>query len=266
MFKIVASDLDGTLLNAEHVVAPYTKSVLQRLLQQGEHFVFATGRHHIDVNHIRKSVGIPAFIITSNGARIHDNENNLIFSKNVDGLLVSEITKLAQHDEKIAIHIFRDNDWLVSRAAEGLENFHKDSGFSYQVFDTKAPPTENIAKIFYISDDHEHLVEYERKLVALYADSISIAFSTPKCLEIMGAGVSKGAALEIVAKLKGLSLDECIAFGDGMNDIEMLQAAKKGLVMGNAPQRVKDAVPHIEVIGLNKDEAVAKYLAANLLK
>ncbi|MGL4920656.1 MAG: HAD hydrolase family protein, partial [Plesiomonas shigelloides] len=65
---------------------------------------------------------------------------------------------------------------------------------------------------------------------------------------------------EQVLPLKGMTLADCIAFGDGMNDLEMLSMVGKGCVMQNAHQRLKDALPDAEVIGDNADEAVAHYL------
>ncbi|RXJ73018.1 sugar/pyridoxal phosphate phosphatase YigL [Veronia nyctiphanis] len=266
MFKIVASDLDGTLLTPDHQIAPYTRDVLQRLHAKGEHFVFATGRHHVDVAGIRENVGIPAFMITSNGARVHDADDNLVFSANVEPELVSQIIALVKDDTTLTCHMYRDHDWLLSRVDEELEKFHTESGFSFAHFDLDTPPVENVAKVFFIRHDHEYLTRYEKLFKETFGDRISVAFSTPFCLEVMGAGVSKGIALEAVAKMKGYTLDDCVAFGDGMNDVEMLEAAGKGLVMATAQDRVKAALPDHEVIGSNADESVAKYLDQHLLK
>jgi len=65
--------------------------------------------------------------------------------------------------------------------------------------------------------------------------------------------------------MQGYQLKDCIAFGDGMNDFEMLSMAGKGLVMGTAHHKVKTALPDIEVIGNCDDEAVAHYIAEHLL-
>ncbi len=265
MYKIVASDLDGTLLTPDHKIAPYTRDVLQRLHNKGEHFVFATGRHHIDVASIRKNVGIPAFMITSNGARVHDADDNLVFSRNVDPELVAELIKMVKDDETVTIHIYRENDWLLNRVDEDLAKYHNESGFSFTEFDPENPPLEDIAKVFFIRHDHDYLTNYEKTFTEKFGDQVSIAFSTPFCLEVMAAGVSKGEALKAVAELKGFSLDECIAFGDGMNDVEMLSAAKKGLIMETAHPRVKATLPDNEVIGSHADEAVARYLEKYLL-
>ncbi|MFD2177158.1 Cof-type HAD-IIB family hydrolase [Veronia pacifica] len=265
MYKIVASDLDGTLLTPDHQIAPFTRDTLQRLHQQGEHFVFATGRHHVDVAGIREKVGIPAYMITSNGARVHDADDNLVFSRNVEPDLVAEIIKMVKDDETLACHMYRDEDWLLSKVDEELEKFHTESGFSFDYFDLNQPPVDNIAKLFFIRHDHEYLARYETMLNDTFGDRISVAFSTPFCLEVMGAGVSKGMALEAVAKMKGFALSDCIAFGDGMNDVEMLSAAAKGLVMATAQDRVKATLPNNEVIGSNAEEAVAHYLEKHML-
>lgn len=76
----------------------------------------------------------------------------------------------------------------------------------------------------------------------------------------MNKGVSKANALEELVERRGYALKDCLVFGDGMNDFEMLKQAGKGCVMGNADPRLKEALPNNEVIGFNKDEAVARYI------
>ncbi len=76
----------------------------------------------------------------------------------------------------------------------------------------------------------------------------------------MAGGVSKGHALDQVAKTIGYSLADCISFGDGMNDKEMLSMAGKGIIMGNSQQRLKELLPELEVIGTNGEEAVSHLL------
>ncbi len=70
---------------------------------------------------------------------------------------------------------------------------------------------------------------------ARWGDRVNVSFSTLTCLEVMAGGVSKGHALEAVAKMLGYTLSDCIAFGDGMNDAEMLSMAGKGLHHGQRP-------------------------------
>ncbi|WP_413113077.1 Cof-type HAD-IIB family hydrolase [Thaumasiovibrio sp. DFM-14] len=264
MYKIIASDLDGTLLTPEHEIAPYSREILCQLHERGEHFVFATGRHHLDVARIRENVGIPAYMITSNGARVHDANDNLIFAANVDAEIVVSLIEMVKDDPNLLIHLYQGDKWLISKESEELRTYHKESGFSYELFDINTPPTNDIAKIFITYPDHEYLATYESRFNAAFTDQASIAFSTPWCLEVMGQGVSKGAALDAVAALKGYTLKDCIAFGDGMNDKEMLEMAGKGLIMGTAHDKLKQALPTLDVIGSNREEAVAHYLNTHL--
>lgn len=265
--QIVASDLDGTLLAPNHQLSEFAKQTLKALHDQGYTFVFATGRHHVDVAGIRAQTGIPAYMITSNGARVHDQQDQLMYSNNVPAELVQPIIDIVKNDPTLFVHIYQNDHWLMDRDDETLRHFHEDSGFTYQLFDINQAPTDGIAKIFFThpAQDHEHLVMFENELRAAFGEKLNIAFSTPWCLEVMAKEVSKGDALQVVAQSLGLGLQNCIAFGDGMNDVEMLSMAGKGLVMATSHEKVKRALPDNEVIGSNADDAVAHYLQQHLL-
>jgi len=265
--KIVASDLDGTLLAPNHQLSDFTKLTLKKLHEQGYTFIFATGRHHVDVAGIRQIAGIPAYMITSNGARVHDQNDQLMYSQNVPQELVQPVIDIVRQDPNIFIHMYQNEDWLLDREDEMLAKFHSESGFSYKRFEADNAPSDGIAKVFFThpEQDHEHLVTFEQKLKETFGDKLNVTFSTPWCLEVMTAEVSKGHALDAVAKSLNLTLDNCVAFGDGMNDAEMLAMAGKGLIMGTSHEKVMQALPDNEVIGSNANDAVAHYLEKHLL-
>ncbi|CAH7386196.1 phosphosugar phosphatase YigL [Vibrio chagasii] len=265
--KIVASDLDGTLLAPNHQLSDFTKLTLKKLHEQGYTFIFATGRHHVDVAGIRQIAGIPAYMITSNGARVHDQNDQLMYSQNVPQELVQPVIDIVRQDPNIFIHMYQNEDWLLDREDEMLAKFHSESGFSYKRFEADNAPNDGIAKVFFThpEQDHEYLVTFEQKLKEAFGDKLNVAFSTPWCLEVMAAEVSKGHALDAVAKSLNLTLDNCVAFGDGMNDAEMLAMAGTGLIMGTSHEKVMQALPDNEVIGSNADDAVAHYLEKHLL-
>ncbi|MEZ9724234.1 Cof-type HAD-IIB family hydrolase [Vibrio splendidus] len=265
--KIVASDLDGTLLAPNHQLSDFTKQTLTKLHGQGYTFIFATGRHHVDVAGIRKQTGIPAYMITSNGARVHDQDDNLMYAKNIPAELVQSVVDVFKKDPEIFIHIYMNDEWLLNRDDETMKKFHDQTGFTYRLYDADNAPSEGIAKIFctHPNKSHEDLVPFEDELNALFGEKLNVAFSTPWCLEVMAAEVSKGDALQAVAQSIDLELENCIAFGDGMNDVELLSMAGKGLVMGTSHEKVLKALPDNEVIGSNADDAVAHYLEKHLL-
>ena len=163
MFHVVASDLDGTLLTPDHQIAPYTRRILQKLHQTGRQFVFATGRHHIDVMHYREQLGIPAYLITANGACVHTPDNALLFQKDLDPEVVAQAIAMTKNESNLKIHIYRERDWLLNKEDLTLKSFH-DNGFTSQVFDVEQPPLLGIAKLFFTIDDldHEKLALWEQ--------------------------------------------------------------------------------------------------------
>ncbi|MGO1296099.1 MAG: Cof-type HAD-IIB family hydrolase [Vibrio sp.] len=267
-YKIVASDLDGTLLAPDHKISEATKRTLKKLHDRGYIFIFATGRHHVDVAGIRETVGIPAYMITSNGARVHKPDSTLMSSQNVPEHLVQPIVDMLKNEHNIHVHIYRDQTWHLNKDKDALANFHNESGFSFETFDANAAPQDNVAKVFFtdLTQNHDHLRRFEQRLNETFGAQVTVCFSSPWCLEVMGPNVSKGNAIKIVSQSLGLDLQDCLAFGDGMNDVEMLTMAGKGLLMGTAHPQVLEAIPAIERIGSHADDAVAHYLNDHLLK
>lgn len=260
MFQIVASDLDGTLLSPEHRLTPHAHDTLRQLVDRNIHFVFATGRHYVDVAQIRDKLAIPAYMITSNGARVHNEHGELVFSHNIDNDIAQELYHLEYANPHIITHVYRNDDWLISRESPEEKKYFCESVFKYQVYEPDAQLGEGISKIFFTCNDPQQLIPLELALRARWGDRINISFSLPTCLELMAGGVSKGHALEAVAKQLGHSLEACVAFGDGMNDVEMLSMAGRGYIMRNAYVRLKETLPELEVIGSNAEDAVPNQL------
>ncbi|MGB7801898.1 sugar/pyridoxal phosphate phosphatase YigL [Buttiauxella sp.] len=260
MYHVVASDLDGTLLSPDHLLTPYAKETLKLLTAEGVHFVFATGRHHIDVGQIRDNLEIKAYMITSNGARVHDTDGNLVFSHDLDQDIAHDLFGVVHNSPDIVTNVYRGDEWFMNRHRPEEMKYFKEAVFNYTLFEPGLLDADGVSKVFFTCDSHEKLLPLEQALIARWGDRVNVSFSTLTCLEVMAGGVSKGHALEAVSKAMGYSLKECIAFGDGMNDQEMLSMAGKGCIMANAHQRLKDLLPELEVIGTNADNAVPHYL------
>lgn len=263
MFKVIACDLDGTLLNTEHSLSPYTKKVLQALKEKGLHFAFATGRHHVDVARMRKNMEIEAYMITSNGARVFDPNDNIIYSKSLDPELARAVAREPMKDSFAFTHVYRGDVWLTNRVDSKMPNYFVDTNFTYELFDPMAFDGSDVAKFYFTVSDvalHSRLVEFKDYLEAKYGSALNVVFSTLVCLEVMASPVSKGNALDVVSKQLGLTLNDCIAFGDGMNDVEMLSMAGKGCIMKNGAEELKSLLPDLEIIGSNANDAVPHYL------
>ena len=260
MYSIVASDLDGTLLSPNHLLTPYTQETLHLLINKGVHFVFATGRHHVDVAQIRDGLGINAYMITSNGARVHNTHGSLIFSQDLEPEIAYDLSLMVFDHPEVETNIYCGDYWYINKETPEFCEFFQESVFNYKLFGKTGFPTTEVCKVFFTSQNHDLLLKLESEINQRWGDKVNVSFSLRSCLEVMAGGVSKGEALEKVAELMQHTIHDAIAFGDGMNDKEMLKMAGKGCIMQNAHQTLKDLLPNMEVIGSNVDDAVPHYL------
>lgn len=262
-FRAFVSDMDGTLLNGNHVVGDFTRNTLEKVARQGVDIILATGRGYLDVAAQLNNMDIEnAAMVTSNGAEVHDLKGNLIYSNYLPETLAFEIMQEEFDAKRICLNTYQADDWFINTEVPSLNKYHKDSGFSYQVVDFSQHHGRNTQKVFFIGKTLEDLLPLEQRLKKKFGDRTTIIYSTPQCLEVMNKNVSKATALAELVAHKNYELSECIAFGDGLNDVEMLREVGKGLVMGNADPRLKTLLPDFEQIGLNTHEAVASYARA----
>jgi len=261
MYNVIATDLDGTLLNADHQLDPFTIATLQALDAQGLPVVIATGRHYCDVAGIRDLLGIRPYLITSNGARVHAPDDTLVHATNLPGSVIRQLVapEVAGAHDDVIVSLFSDDAWLIGREAPELLAFHEDSGFSYSVTDLRAHDGAGIGKALYIGDP-AYLAQIEQRLAHAFGDVLAITYSLPDCLEVMAAGVSKGSALRLVLGRLGIEAAGCVAFGDNLNDIDLLETAGHPFMMNNANPDLIARLPKVPRIGNNFEAGVAHHL------
>lgn len=261
--KVIISDLDGTLLNPEHKISSYTKTIFKELHNKGYLIIVATGRHHLDAMAIIDTLDFPIYLISSNGARIHSPNREELFAFNLE----SDIVKAALNveiDPEITVVLFKENVWQTNKLSEKLNSFQADLKYHPELVDYKTLEDFGAIKIFFSHEKQEKLIVLKDAILAKSADSLHHAFSLPTCLEFMDKSIDKSFAISKVLEKEGYSLEDAIAFGDGFNDLQMLSSVKKGLIMGNAPQSFKDVLPQLEVIATNAEDGVAQYLSKKL--
>ncbi|WP_373818026.1 Cof-type HAD-IIB family hydrolase [Glaesserella sp.] len=263
-FRAIISDLDGTLLNAHHRIGDFTIETLRKLAQKGVDIFFATGRNLPDVKHIISKVNVKeAMLVTSNGARGNNLAGDLLSSDYIPADIALNLMNDIPFDPKrVCLNTYQGDEWFINVDIEHLRKYHQDSGFMYQVVDFSKHHGKQTEKVFFIGKTAEDLAPIEQNIKEKFGGELQLTYSTPYCLEMMNKGVCKANTLEKLVQLRGYDLSDCIAFGDGMNDIEMLSQVGKGCVMGNADPRLKQALPQLETIGSHKDEAVASYIRA----
>lgn len=262
--KVIISDLDGTLLNQHHVISDYTRSVFQDLHQQDYLIVVATGRHHLDAMPLVDRLGIPLYLVTSNGARIHSPEKELLFSINMDSDTVKSILSL-DIDPDITTVLFKEEVWQTNIHNEKLNSFSKDVTYHRELVNFDELDDFEAIKIFFTHENQEKLIAVRDLILEHHPESFNHAFSLPICLEFMDKAVDKSHAIAKILEKENLDFTHAVSFGDGFNDELMLVTTGKGLIMGNAPETLKNKLSHLEVIATNYEDGVAKYLSDLLL-
>ena len=255
MYKIAISDLDGTLLGEDHKISAQTQNSIHQWINSGRKFVIATGRHYIEAESLQDKLGEPIYLITSNGARVHNKEGELILKQNLPSDIATEICS-TDFGNDVQINLFTDENWFANFSVKELDDIGFTDGFYCQPTNLKLLDKSNTIKIFFWAE-RELLKNVYKKLNERFGDRINLTFSLDKCLEVMDAQTNKGSAVSAVLKEKGLNTAQAVAFGDGMNDVEMLTMVGKPILMENSQQALRDALPNAEVTQSSKEHGVA---------
>jgi Cof subfamily protein (haloacid dehalogenase superfamily) len=210
--KVVISDLDGTLLNSEHRISSYTKSIFKELHDQNYLIIVATGRHHLDAMAIIEELGFPVYLVTSNGARIHSPAKELLFAFNLKSEAVQSVLSL-EIDPEITTVLFKEEVWQTSKTNKKLNSFQKEMTYPPEVVDFDTLEDFSAIKIFFTHDNHEKLVALKERILVDHSEEFSHAFSLPICLEFMDKSVDKSVAIAKILEKENLSFQEAIAFG-----------------------------------------------------
>lgn len=262
--KVIITDLDGTLLNTEHQISHFTKTVFQQLHRENFLIIVATGRHHLDALPIVATLGCPVYLVTSNGARIHSPTKELIFSFDIQSDDIKSILDLDIAPEFTTV-LFKEKVWQSNKVNKKLNSFQTVMHYPNEIVDFNLIEDLSAIKLFFTHNNHQKLVELKDKIMEDHSDDFHYAFSLPFCLEFMDKSVDKSVAVLKILEIENFTYKESIAFGDGFNDEKMLVCSGKALVMANAVESLKNKLSHLEVISTNDNDGVGKYLSEMLL-
>ncbi|SFU40804.1 HAD family hydrolase [Halomonas korlensis] len=256
--RLIVTDLDGTLLDADHDLTADTIATLRKLSEQGHHLAFASGRHFRDMLVFRERLGVPVHVISTNGAYLHDHDDGLVAARHVDRELVRDLIALPRQ-AGVRLNLYHDDEWLIDAEAPHLLALHAHTGFGYRVAEPDELDGERVGKVLYIGEP-QHVAALETEIRRRHGERLHLTYSMETSLEIMAGGVNKGTALASLLDALGLEAEACLAFGDNLNDVEMLTLAGEAHVMANAHPELRGRVPKARLIGHHTNGAVAKWL------
>ena len=246
-YKIIFSDIDGTLLNNENQVPKETIKELRRLDSQGVPFVLVSARMPEGMRPIRKELGIHAPMVCYSGGLVLGADDEELYSCIMNLDLACEIKDLvAKEFPEVVCGTYGGEHWVV-------DNIRDPWVIQEQEITRLVPETGKLKEIFGKADgihkflfmgDEEAVIRTENRLKELYPQ-LSIARSKPVYLEVMNGNVCKSAGVKIVCEKYDIPVEQSLAFGDGQNDLDMLNTVGAGFAMANAPKEVRDAAPAV---------------------
>jgi Cof subfamily protein (haloacid dehalogenase superfamily) len=260
MYKAVISDLDGTLLNPQHQISEFTRNTLRHLAERGVRIILASGRHLQDMRGIRESLKLDCELISANGALVTDADGQILSQATLHPQLADELLALApQGRGAFDVNVYRADGWHIPEDRPEWARVHHESGFSYTLTPLHEMSRHDVHKIFFTGETAA-LDALEQSFAERYADQAYVVRTADDCLEVMAPGVNKGIAAQAMLAALGLRAEETVAFGDSMNDLELLSVVGRGVLMGNARPQLQDLLPEHPRAHPCGDDGVARHL------
>lgn len=266
-YKMIAMDMDGTLLTTDKVVSQGNKEILKKAADMGIKLVICTGRIFTSAWVYADLIGTEAPIIASNGAYIREKDRDeVIYMKTLPKEDIFKVVKIVK-DYGFYPHLFSSDTIFTEKIIFTSKMYDKQN---------ESLPSQKKVKIV-ITDDLEKTIEENYQIILKIVivsemDEIeklnklrnkienkidaSIVASAANNFEIMYKGISKGNAVKILGDIYGISPEETICIGDNENDISMIEYAGLGVAMENATDGLKAAADY--VTDTNDNDGVAK--------
>lgn len=265
--KLVAIDLDGTLLNSQHEISDADKTALNKLSERKIEVVIATGRSVLSGKAIFRYLGINGYLIALNGSyltkvvageEIGAAQKSFVENRQVKKAfelsMEAEVTFIANSEKRSDRVVRQDIDQLVQE----FQTQRKDLvNISVEAMRSKLDKNmDSYLKVAFTDKNVERLKNLRKEL---HDQGIKTIFSDEFYIELLPENVNKGTALKKLCEKLGISMAEVVAIGDQENDLEMLKNSGIGIAMGNAEPQVKRAA--VYETATNDQSGVAQALA-----
>lgn len=266
MFKLIASDLDGTLLKNDNTISQYSVSVLKAAAQAGIPFIICTGRIYDSLKDILPVLPFCRYAITAMGADIYDTfEKKRIYSKPLEHEYAKVLITYAL-ENNVHMHLYIDDIVYTSAMDQYTERYFKDTtslgrlipGDVFQFIKGK-----NISKMLYMGEP-EDIAVHSKHINELLKDKINNVSSDPMFAEFASLKAGKDTALKALCAQLGVRMDELIVFGDSGNDIAMLKNTGFSCAVANAWEEAKKAADII--VESNENDGVSKTVRRLILE
>lgn len=284
MIKLIASDMDGTLLNDDHMISEENLKAIRKAQEMGRHFTIVTGRDYGAVKSYLEECNLKCECILSNGAEYRDVNGNVIESvyMNKDSVkIVFDILNDArlciqlmtnkgsyvtnkESDKKAIIDRFKlfNPKMNEEEVIEFVEKFHTERGMKYidDVYEILESNVE-VLKIVTFDNDEKLIANLKEKLKENTSD-LAVASTFSNDIEISDIEAQKGLILAKTIKKMGIDKSEVIVLGDSFNDYSMFTEFENSYAMENAIPEIKEIAKYIT--DTNNNDGVAKAIYKSL--
>lgn len=268
MIKLIACDLDGTLLDDDHEITEDNRNIIEELKAKDIPFVIATGRIYPSAAEFSKSLNLKTPIIACNGAVVKDPiEDKILFHYPVHTELMLQLIEICKRHD-IYFHIYTIDTVYAERNERLMKKYNE-----WKAKD----PEKSLVQTAIVKDMAEVVKTNVAYKLGLYVDEagaeealaemmklpgVTSCFSLDTLVDVFSEEASKGNAVRDLGKLYGIDKEHIMALGDNENDIPMLESAGLGIAMAGARDQVKAAAN--EITKSNKDSGVAVAIRKHL--
>lgn len=256
-YKLVAIDIDGTLINKNRQITPRTKGAIKEIRQLGVEVTLCTGRMLAAAKPFAEELDLVLPLITYNGGLVvHHESKEIVYQRSLARDFATEIIKGAR-EKGFAINYYHDDQLLVEKLTEGSKRYAEYSDVPLvKVDDLLSLPFDPL-KLLLIGETGE-LEKFQQQCKAKLGDEIYITRSWPIFLEFLDSKATKGQGLKQLTDYLGFEKSQVIGIGDNYNDLAMFHHAGVKIAMGNAENVLKEAADF--VTGTNEEDGVAQVL------
>ena len=262
MYKLIAIDIDGTLLNSDKKISDENKAAIAAAKAKGVRVVLASGRPTNGMMGALEALDMISddhYVLSYNASVIQTvKSGTIIHSKVLTGKEAKKLAIIAQQVGTF-IHAFSHQKGLITPEHNEFTDHEatiNDQSITLLDFN-ELDDDEKILKVMLVAKP-ERLSEAVVKLPIELYDQFCILQSTPYFLEFLNHNSNKGIGVKALADYLGFSADEVICIGDAGNDFQMIEYAGLGVAMGNATDDIKAIADHITVT--NDQHGVAKVI------
>ena len=271
--KLIALDLDGTLLTDDKRITPRCYAALRQAAEQGHYVVPATGRALHALPDVVKALPFVRYAITINGACVSNADTGeKLLRCEIERDRALDIMAYSRRYDCMYDCYWDDAGWTERAFLERIDYYNRDEAVRRLILQTRRPVDDLISKVRREMQTVQkvqlcfHAVAERDSAWPEIAEAfpdIAVTASFSNNLELNHKSATKGNALLLLADRLGIPRSDTVAFGDSSNDLSMLRAAGVGVAMGNASDAVKAVCG--AVTESNENDGVAVWLERHVL-